>query len=126
MCLLYQVRLVAAVDVDPSPVLRLTNIITLEDLEEDDDYEALLEDLREGCSQFGSVLSLHVPRIRVGLLEGIKGSMEARKLQASDLLLSSIHRYWKRLALRNFCGLKRSMGSKYRWITIHSRCIRNR
>lgn len=51
--------------IDPSPVLRMGNIISLEDLEEDDDYEALLEDLKEGCNQFGTVQSLKVPRIKV-------------------------------------------------------------
>lgn len=53
--------------VDPSPVLRLFNIISLEDLEEDEDYEALLEDLREGCEKFGTVVNLHVPRVQVGV-----------------------------------------------------------
>lgn len=49
---------------NPSPVLRLFNIISLEDLEEDEDYEALLEDLREGCEKFGTVVNLHVPRVQ--------------------------------------------------------------
>lgn len=41
------------------------NIITLEDLEEDEDYQALLDDLKEGCSVLGTVVSMHVPRIHV-------------------------------------------------------------
>lgn len=41
------------------------NIITLEDLEEDEDYQALLDDLKEGCSVLGAVVSMHVPRIHV-------------------------------------------------------------
>ncbi|KAK8831508.1 hypothetical protein WA577_000592 [Blastocystis sp. JDR] len=51
---------------NPSPVLRMSNIISLEDLEEDEDYEALLEDLRQGCAEFGTVVKLHVPRIHHG------------------------------------------------------------
>lgn len=43
----------------------MSNIISLEDLEEDEDYEALLEDLRQGCAEFGTVVKLHVPRIHV-------------------------------------------------------------
>lgn len=43
----------------------MCNIISLEDLEEDEDYAALLDDLKQGCAQFGTVVKLHVPRIRV-------------------------------------------------------------
>ena len=43
----------------------MCNIISLEDLEEDEDYAALLDDLTQGCAQFGTVVKLHVPRIRV-------------------------------------------------------------
>ena len=43
----------------------MSNIITLEDLEDDLDYQALLEDLQEGCQALGKVVSLHVPRIHV-------------------------------------------------------------
>ena len=53
--------------IDPSCVLRMSNIITLEDLEEDEDYEALLEDMKKGCETLGTVVSMHVPRIRVSV-----------------------------------------------------------
>ena len=53
---------------DPSCVLRMSNIITLEDLEDDLDYQALLEDLQEGCQDLGTVVSLHVPRIHVVIM----------------------------------------------------------
>ena len=43
----------------------MSNIITLEDLDDDDDYNALLEDLKEGCERLGTVVSIHVPRIHV-------------------------------------------------------------
>lgn len=43
----------------------MSNIITLEDLDDDDDYTALLEDLKEGCERLGTVVSIHVPRIHV-------------------------------------------------------------
>ena len=51
--------------VDPSPVLRMGNIISLEDIEEDEDYEALMEDLREGCAKVGTVVAMKVPRMKV-------------------------------------------------------------
>lgn len=50
---------------DPSPVLRMGNIISLEDIEEDEDYQALIEDLREGCATVGTVLALKVPRMKI-------------------------------------------------------------
>ena len=53
------------VRVDPSPVLRMGNIISLEDIEEDEDYEALMEDLREGCAKVGTVVAMKVPRMKV-------------------------------------------------------------
>ena len=43
----------------------MSNIITLEDLDDDYDYTALLEDLKEGCERLGTVVSIHVPRIHV-------------------------------------------------------------
>ena len=43
----------------------MSNIITLEDLDDDDYYTALLEDLKEGCERLGTVVSIHVPRIHV-------------------------------------------------------------
>ena len=54
------------IGLDPSCVLKMSNIITLEDLDDDEDYEALLEDLQEGCERLGTVVSMHVPRIHVG------------------------------------------------------------
>lgn len=56
----------------------MSNIISLEDLEEDEDYEALLEDLRQGCAEFGTVVKLHVPRIHV-LFFGIASSIARRE-----------------------------------------------
>ena len=47
----------------------MSNIITLEDLEDDLDYQALLEDIQEGCQALGKVVSLHVPRIHVWMNE---------------------------------------------------------
>jgi hypothetical protein len=45
--------------------LRIANIISLEDLEDDEDYQALLDDLKEGCMGFGNVKNLVVPRVKV-------------------------------------------------------------
>lgn len=46
----------------------MSNIISLEDLEEGEDYEALLEDLGQGCGEFGTVVKLYVPRIHVWIV----------------------------------------------------------
>ncbi len=47
----------------------MSNIISLEDLEEDEDYQALLDDLSEGCRNFGTVIALKVPRIHVRCIQ---------------------------------------------------------
>ena len=47
----------------------MSNIISLEDLEEDEDYQALMDDLSEGCRNFGTVIGLKVPRIHVDCYE---------------------------------------------------------
>ncbi len=43
-------------------VLRLANAVTLEELENDDDYEDIVEDMREEAGKFGKVVDVHVPR----------------------------------------------------------------
>jgi splicing factor U2AF subunit len=43
-------------------VVRLINAVTVEELADDDDYEDILEDMREEASRFGKVDAVHVPR----------------------------------------------------------------
>ncbi|XP_060586088.1 splicing factor U2AF 50 kDa subunit-like [Ruditapes philippinarum] len=46
----------------PTEVLCLMNMVTPEDLEDEDEYEDILEDVREECGKYGMVKSLEIPR----------------------------------------------------------------
>ena len=47
---------------NPTEVLCLMNMVVAEELNDDDEYEDILEDIREECSKFGPVRSLEIPR----------------------------------------------------------------
>uniref|UniRef100_A0A6I8N871 Serine/threonine-protein kinase Kist n=1 Tax=Ornithorhynchus anatinus TaxID=9258 RepID=A0A6I8N871_ORNAN len=46
----------------PTPVLRLLNLLEEEDLENEEEYEDIVEDVREECRKYGPVVSLLVPK----------------------------------------------------------------
>jgi len=48
--------------VQATRVLVLLNMVTKDDLTNDDDYADIVEDIREECSKFGKVVSLDIPR----------------------------------------------------------------
>lgn len=47
---------------DPSPVLQLLNMVTADELSEENEYVSILEDIRDECAQCGEVLSILIPR----------------------------------------------------------------
>ena len=47
---------------NPTEVLCLMNMVVAEELNDDEEYEDILEDIREECSKFGPVRSLEIPR----------------------------------------------------------------
>jgi len=49
-----------------SRVVMLKNMLTHADLQEDKEYEEILEDTREECSQFGALKSIVLPRSGTG------------------------------------------------------------
>ncbi|KAL5356716.1 hypothetical protein BJX96DRAFT_143246 [Aspergillus floccosus] len=49
-------------DLETSRVLQLLNMVTAEELIDNDDYEEICDDVREECSKYGQVLELKVPR----------------------------------------------------------------
>ena len=51
---------------DPTKIVALTNMLTKEDLESDQDYEEILEDTREECTSFGTLLNVVIPRSGAG------------------------------------------------------------
>ncbi|XP_051570361.1 splicing factor U2AF 65 kDa subunit-like isoform X2 [Myxocyprinus asiaticus] len=46
----------------PTEVLCLLNMVMPEELLDDDDYEEILEDIREECCKYGTVRSIEIPR----------------------------------------------------------------
>ena len=45
-----------------SPVLQLSNIVTDEDIKDDEAIEEVTEDLKEQCEKFGTVVALQIPK----------------------------------------------------------------
>jgi splicing factor U2AF subunit len=52
----------AAPAVAPSRVVELQNMLTLQDLANETEYQDILEDTREECSQFGQLLQVVIPK----------------------------------------------------------------
>lgn len=46
----------------PTEVLCLLNMVVPEELVDDEDYEEILEDVREECCKYGGVRSIEIPR----------------------------------------------------------------
>ncbi|KAF9107582.1 U2 small nuclear RNA auxiliary factor 2 [Mortierella sp. GBA35] len=53
-------------EVLPTNVLQLLNMVSPEELEDDNEYEDIVEDIRDECSKFGHVLEVKIPRPVVG------------------------------------------------------------
>ncbi|KKA30764.1 hypothetical protein TD95_002609 [Thielaviopsis punctulata] len=51
-----------AVQPDETRVLQLLNMVTADELMNNDDYEDICEDVQEECSKFGTVLDIKIPR----------------------------------------------------------------
>jgi splicing factor U2AF subunit len=49
-------------DMETGRVLQLLNMVTVDELLDNDDYEEILEDVQEECSKYGKVLGLKIPR----------------------------------------------------------------
>lgn len=58
------------VSVPPTKVIRLSNMTTEEDLHEDENYQDLVEDVKDECEKHGNVISVVIPR-------GTKGGWES-------------------------------------------------
>jgi len=49
-------------NVTSTRVLVLMNMLSIDDLKDDDEYEEIVEDIRDECVKYGEVLSVEVPR----------------------------------------------------------------
>lgn len=50
----------------PTTVLRLENMVTSDELQDDSEYEDILGDVREECSQYGALKQVLIPRCKSG------------------------------------------------------------
>ena len=50
---------------DPSVVVMLSNMVSIKELKDDEEYEELLEDVKDECSKYGQVKSVVAPRPEV-------------------------------------------------------------
>lgn len=48
----------------PTRILQIANVISAEQTLDDDDYEDILADIRDECSRYGVVLSIHIQRAK--------------------------------------------------------------
>ncbi|SPN97026.1 related to pre-mRNA splicing factor U2AF large chain [Cephalotrichum gorgonifer] len=51
-----------SVDSEESSVIQLLNMVTPEELMDNDDYEEICEDVQDECAKFGTIVELKVPR----------------------------------------------------------------
>lgn len=52
----------AAAEMDPTEIIQLLNMVTREDLVDDAEYEDIVEDVREQCQEYGTVVGISIPR----------------------------------------------------------------
>lgn len=46
----------------PTTILQLANMVSPKDLYPDEDFQDLMEDVREECAKYGTIVSMHIPR----------------------------------------------------------------
>lgn len=56
----------SAGDEEPTRVLQMLNMVTPEELINDAEYEEIIEDIKDECGKYGSILDVKVPRPAVG------------------------------------------------------------
>lgn len=49
-------------DVNSTEILCLLNMVTEEELQDEEEYEEILEDVKEECNKYGQVKSIEIPR----------------------------------------------------------------
>ena len=76
----------AAPETPATKVVELKNMLSMQDLESDQEYEEILEDTKEECGQFGTLKSCIIPRSGVGatkiFLEYLSTTDAAAAIQA--------------------------------------------
>ena len=69
-----------AAPAQPTPVLVLYNMVTVQELSSDEDYEDILQDIRDECARHGTVATVLIPRPAAG--KTVPGLGKVRALAA--------------------------------------------
>ncbi|OKL59503.1 hypothetical protein UA08_05154 [Talaromyces atroroseus] len=85
-------------DLETSRVLQLLNMVTADELINNDDYEEILEDVQDECSKYGQILDLKIPRPT----SGSRQSAGVGKIFVKFDSVESANRALKALAGRKF------------------------
>lgn len=72
----------------PTEILCLMNMVAPEELLDDEEYEEIVEDVKEECSKYGQVKSIEIPRPVDGL--EVPGTGKVRGLVWSGLVFTSL------------------------------------
>jgi len=59
----------------PTCVIKLVNMVTREELEDDQEYFDIIEDVQAECSQYGKVVTVLIPRVKDRFPEHTQGSI---------------------------------------------------
>jgi len=57
----------------PTRILKLENMVSSDELQDDEEYEDILNDVREECSQYGHVIQVIIPRLKSGFAQNLEG-----------------------------------------------------
>jgi len=74
---------------NPTEVLCLMNMVVPEELVDDDEYDDILEDIREECAKYGHVRSLEIPRPIEGVDVPGLGKVHYDRLILIDSILTN-------------------------------------
>ena len=77
----------------PTEVLCLLNMVTEEELKDEEEYEDILEDIREECGKYGEVRSLEIPRPLPGV--DVPGVGKVRNVLFYSLLCIKHHIHYR-------------------------------
>ncbi|KAL3673425.1 hypothetical protein V7S43_001137 [Phytophthora oleae] len=76
----------------PSRVIVLLNMVTPEELEDEEEYADILDDIKGECERFGAVPSLLLPRLRDGVPSAVgKVFVEFGDVQAAQSAATELH-----------------------------------
>ncbi|KAJ3105683.1 hypothetical protein HDU97_007660 [Phlyctochytrium planicorne] len=57
----------SSINMDPTTVVMLLNMVVAEDLIDDEEYSDIVEDIRDECLKYGDIDAIHVPRPKEGV-----------------------------------------------------------